>query len=201
MAKNVAKNQKNSQPAAPTETSAPVAQEAVPAETTKAKPAKAAAPPKKTDVDRLCDLYGDLIFDVCESVLWSPLNAQVAFRAILKRLRVLKAANQYEEFERMWVLKVTCDKLREFAKKHGRRLSPSEQIMLDATLAFDSRIRQFDSYFHRLTAEDQLLLLLRDKLKIPDPEIAGAMGYPIGSIKILRQQAFDRLEEWIWDPV
>lgn len=151
-------------------------------------------------VDHVVRLYGDLLFDLCESVLWSPSNAQLAFRAVLKAIRAARPSNAYQEYERAWVLKVACDELRTFARRHGRRLTPAEQVLLDASsLNVGARLKQFDSYFHRLDTEDQLLLLLRDKYGLPYPEIEAAMGAPEGSLKIRRQQALRTLEEWLWD--
>ena len=140
-----------------------------------------------------------MLFDLCASVLWSTSNAQIAFRAVLRALKKQRNANPYIEFERAWVLSVTCKVLKSHAQRHGRKLTPSERILLDANLIIDDRLKQFDSYFHRLNTEDQLLLLLRDKYGIPYPEIATATGYPEGSLKIRRQQALRALEEWLWD--
>ena len=40
-----------------------------------------------TTLDRIFQSYGDLLFDLCESILWSPINVQLAFRAIIKDIR------------------------------------------------------------------------------------------------------------------
>lgn len=140
-----------------------------------------------------------MLFDLCESILWSPTNAQVAFRGILKEIRKRQPADSLGEYERAWVLRVACDQLRSLAHRHGRKLTPSEQIMLDASLNVQARLKQFDSYFHRLGTEDQLLLILRDKYALPYSEIASAMGVPEGSLKVRRQQALRTLEEWLWE--
>jgi DNA-directed RNA polymerase specialized sigma24 family protein len=150
-------------------------------------------------IEHVVQLYGDLLFDLCESILWSPSNAQIAFRSILRQVKSKRGSNLYQTHERTWVLRVACSQLRSYAQRHGRRLTPSEQIMLDASFDMNARLKQFDSYFHRLTTEDQLLLLLRDKYGIPYPEIAAAMETPEGSLKIRRQQALRTLEEWLWD--
>ncbi len=150
-------------------------------------------------LNRIVELYGDMLFDLCASVLWSTSNAQIAFRAVLRALKKSRKANPYVEFERAWVLSVACGVLKTHAHRHGRKLTSSERILLDANLVVDERLKQFDSYFHRLTTEDQLLLLMRDKFGIPYPEIATATGHPEGSLKIRRQQALRALEEWLWD--
>lgn len=149
--------------------------------------------------ERVVQLYGDMLFDLCESILWSPINAQLAFRSILKTLRRRRSGHGYTEFERAWVLQITCEKLIELAARHGRRLSSSEQIQLDSAQNVTLRLKQFDSYFHRLVTEDQLLMLLRDKYGMPYNEIASALGVPESNLKVRRAQALRSLEEWLWN--
>ncbi len=144
--------------------------------------------------------YGDLIFDLCESVLWSPTNAQIAFFQVLKALEKHRSAGAfYEVYERAWVLGLTVERLKRLSARLGRRLSPSEQVMLDASLPVTQRLVKFDSYFHRLMPDDQILLILRDKYGLPYTEISAAIGLPEGSLKIRRQQALATLEVWLWD--
>jgi DNA-directed RNA polymerase specialized sigma24 family protein len=149
--------------------------------------------------ERVVQLYGDMIFDLCESVLWSPVNAQLAFRSILKILRKRRNGHGFTDFERAWVLQIACEKLIELSARHGRKLTSSEQIQLDSAQNVTVRLKQFDSYFHRLVTEDQILLLLRDKYGMPYPEIASALSVPEGSLKMRRAQALRSLEEWLWD--
>jgi RNA polymerase sigma factor (sigma-70 family) len=150
-------------------------------------------------LERLVQLYGDLLFDLCESVLWSPVNAQTAFRAIVKDLKRSAAAHSYVNYERAWVLRTACARLVDLVRRHGRRLSPAEQVMLDSTRGSAERLRQFDSYFHRLVTDEQLVLLLRDKYGLPYAEISAALGIPEGTLKLRRQQALRTLEGWLWE--
>ena len=115
-------------------------------------------------------------------------------RRIHKGLR----SEDFRIFEKPWIIKIVTQELLQFAQRHGRRLSPSEQIMLDAGVPGASRIRQFDSYFHRLSNFDQILLLLKDKYHVADADIATALGVPEGALKVRRQQALRALEDWIW---
>lgn len=150
-------------------------------------------------IDRVVQLYGDMVFDLCESVLWSPTNAQLAFRAILKTIRRRHKGHGFTEYERAWVLQIACEKVLDLSSRHGRKVTSSEQIELDATQALSSRLKQFDFYFHRLVTEDQIILLLRDKYGLPYPEIASALGMPEGTLKIRRAQSLRALEDWLWD--
>lgn len=148
--------------------------------------------------DHFVELYGDLLYDFCESILWSPKTAKVAVRIILKKIHHTKPAHIYHEYERPWVLRIACEELLLLSKKQGRKLSPSEQVMLDANSDISARLKLFDSYFHRLETEEQILLLLRDKYGIPYPEIASTLQATEDSLKNRRQQALHTLEEWIW---
>jgi len=149
-------------------------------------------------VEYFVQSYGDLLFDLCESVLVSPMNAQIAFRSILKKLRAGRRRSNFQAYERSLVLRIACDLLLKFCREYGHHISPEEQIKLDSNSSVKIRFKEFESYFHRLMPEDQLLLLLKDKLAIPYSEISVAMSIPEGSLKIRRQQALRALEEWLW---
>lgn len=152
-----------------------------------------------TSIEYFVQSYGDLLFDLCESILVSPINAQIAFRSILKKIRTGRRLHKFKTYERSWVLRIACDLLLKFCREYGHHISPEEQIKLDSNSSVKTRFKEFDSYFHRLMPEDQILLLLKDKLNIPYSEISVAMSIPEGSLKIRRQQALRALEEWLWN--
>lgn len=162
-------------------------------------PADSVSIPVHGTPERIVQLYGDLLFDLCESVLWSPINAQLAFRSIIKSIRRNRRGHGFTEHERAWVLRIACDKLLDLSARHGRKLTSSEQIQLDSAQNVTLRLKQFDAYFHRLVTEDQILLLLRDKYGLPYGEISAALGLPEANLKIRRAQALRSLEEWLWD--
>jgi DNA-directed RNA polymerase specialized sigma24 family protein len=145
------------------------------------------------------NLYGDMLFDFCESILLSSAEAQYAFRSILKEIRKQTGSDGYHRHERAWVLKVACEKLRSLTVRSQQQLTSSEQVELDAQTDIPSKFQRFDRYFRRLMIEDQILLLFRDKYGLQYPEIASAMTAPEGSLKVRRQQAIRTLEEWLWD--
>jgi DNA-directed RNA polymerase specialized sigma24 family protein len=150
-------------------------------------------------VEYFVQSYGDLLFDLCQSLLASPIHAQVAFKSIIKKMRAERRHQKFHTYERSWILKIACDSLLKFCREGGHHVSPEEQIKLDSNENLKTRFKEFESYFHLLMPEDQLLLLLRDKLKLPFSEISAAMTIPEGSLKIRRQQALRALEEWLWN--
>lgn len=152
-----------------------------------------------TELDRIIQLYGDMLYDLCESVLWSSSGGQIAFRAVAKSIRAHRLPEGTVQGERAWILRAACKEILACAEQWGRRLTPAEQIMLDASLAPENRLSQFDAYFHRLSAQDQILLLLRDKYGLPYGEIAAILGAPEGSIKVRRQHSLRTLEDWLWN--
>jgi DNA-directed RNA polymerase specialized sigma24 family protein len=151
-------------------------------------------------VNGLIKTYGDLLFDLCESLLWSPAYAQLAFRSIIKVLKKKRSIQHFVDHERSWVLRIAFEELRDFSQRHARKVTASEQIEMDSSQTVALRLTQFDRYFHRLGYDEQILLLLRDKYGIPFGEIASAMGTPEASLKLKRQHALRTLEDWLWSP-
>src|SRR4051812_34894037 len=146
----------------------------------KASPTGSAAAPAATGVDLIIERYGDLVYDLCESILWGSSAAQVIIRSIFRELKAEHKFNRYSQHERAWVLHVACERLRNLSHDHARKLSSSDQLKLDATDKASTKLQQFDSYFHRLPVDDQMVLLLRDKYGLPSPEIAAILTVPEG---------------------
>src|SRR4051812_22505043 len=96
----------------------------------KAKSAPAASDPLA--IEPIVERYGDLLYDLCESILWGSTAAQVVLRSIFRELRAERKFNQYARHERAWVLRVACERLRDLARDHARKLTSSEQLQLDA---------------------------------------------------------------------
>jgi DNA-directed RNA polymerase specialized sigma24 family protein len=143
--------------------------------------------------------YGDLIYDLALSVLWSQPGAQAAYPAILRTFRRLGPRERFEKHELAWVLRVTCSRLEQLASRYGRSLSSAERMMLDGALKGEERLRQFDSYFHRLGVPDQILLLLKDKHGIDYDTLASALQTPVATLMLRHQHALRALDEMIWD--
>lgn len=150
-------------------------------------------------MDHFVRSYGDLLFDLCDSLLQNQAHAQIAFRSILKKIRSGKRFQKYNVYERSWVLRIACDKLLQLCRENKKSFSPQEQMQLDAQEKLSTRLKQFPIYFSQLMPEDQLLLLLKDKYGVPFSEISTALGIPEGSLKVRRQQALRTLEEWLWN--
>ncbi|MBU6374970.1 MAG: hypothetical protein KGQ59_03145 [Bdellovibrionales bacterium] len=144
---------------------------------------------------------GDLIYDLYYSVLWNHKGARALYLSLWRKIENdLKSQSEpYQKYSRSWVLQVGIDLLIRSSASLGRALSPSEQVMLDANLNIPARLRQFESYLHKLQISDQILLLLRDKYGLAYSEIAAILRIPEGSLRIKHQQALRSLEEWLWD--
>ena len=144
------------------------------------------------------DTYGDLLFDLCQSLLLNSGHAQLAFRSIIKKLRSSARFNRYVVYERSWILKIGAEQLLSLLKQQSLAVSPEQQIELDAKKQVMGDLESFDFYFSRLRSDSQLLLLLKDKHHLPYADIADALGIPVDSLKLQRQQALRTLEEWLW---
>lgn len=145
--------------------------------------------------------YGDLVYDLFYSVLWNHKGAGTLYLAYWNQMDrdLAHSTETYQRYARPWVLRGAIQMVLEGLTKHGRVLTPSEQVMLDANLNIPARLKQFESYLHKLQPSDQILLLLRDKYGLPYNEISAAMGHSEGALKIKRQQALRAMEEWLWD--
>lgn len=152
-------------------------------------------------IDGVVATYGDLLYDFCQSLLWSPAEAPDAFRAILRALNRKRRTERFQKYERPWILQIAFQELKGMKRRSPRFLTPAEQVMLDSNPDPKARLRFFDSYFHRLPVESQLLLLLKDKYGIPLSEAAAILEIPEGSARLQRLQALRLLESWIWSGV
>jgi RNA polymerase sigma factor (sigma-70 family) len=160
----------------------------------------AATASARNTIDGLVQSHGDLVFDLCESVLSGPAAAQAAFRSVFKELkRQADRSEGYREHERAWVLRACCATLRQLFARHGGQPALAEQAaLLDASAHVSARFKQFERYFRKLRLDEQLVLLMRDKHGLGYSEIAAATGVPEESLKVVRQQALRTLEEWLW---
>ncbi len=145
--------------------------------------------------------YGDLVYDLFYSILWNHKGAGTLYLSFWNEMdrELSRRKEVYERHARSWVLRGAIQFVLTSVGKFGRSLTPSEQVMLDANLNIPARLRQFESYLHKLPHSDQILLLLRDKYGLPYGEISPAMGLTEGALKIKRQQALRAMEEWLWD--
>lgn len=148
--------------------------------------------------EHLVTRYGDLVYDFCHSTLRNTAHAHAAFRQIFREVQKTHVKNAYTAYERAWVLRISSRRLLALLSQRESKQAPAEQIELDSNPNVAARLKNFDFYFHRLESEDQVLLLFRDKYGLPFTEIATALGVPEDSLKIRRQQALRRLEEWVW---
>ena len=159
-----------------------------------------ANPAKRSDewIDGVVSTYGDMLYDLCQTMLWSSADAPDAYRSILRTLSRRRRSERYSRYERPWILQIAFRELRGMKRRSPRLLTPAEQVMLDSNPDPRARLRFFDSYFHRLPIESQCLLILRDKYGIPVSEVAAVLEVPEASARLQRLQALRMLESWIY---
>ena len=152
----------------------------------------------KSSIAHFVKEYGDLLFDLCQSLLRNQTNSEIAFRSIIKAIQSKGRFQRYKIHEQGWVLSIAYEKLKDLYQQQLAHHPVNEGIILSATENSTTRFKNFNSYFHRLLIEDQFILLLKDKFNIPYSDISTAMEIPSGSLKTRRQQALRTLEEWLW---
>lgn len=155
-----------------------------------------------TDFTKMTQTYGDLLFDLCFTLLGSQVPAQLAFSSIMRRarqeLKTELASAPYKKYERPWILRLSTSKLRTFYLQSKVQFSKEEQFALEAPVHSGTRLTLLKAYMKRLSVDDQLLLTLRDKHQISMDELASALGSSVESLHLQRQQALRTLEDWIW---
>ncbi len=156
---------------------------------------------KNQKIAKLVEKYGDLIFDLCESMLGNSALAQLAFRSIIKKIRLELNRSSYEAYERSWVLKLASQQLLALVRRRGEVVEPKRQFEIDSHAENQNQTQKLDFYFRRLRPELQLLLLLKEKHRLPTDEISAALGTPIDTLKLQRGQALKALEEWMWTKI
>jgi len=151
--------------------------------------------------NRLLEVYGDLLFDLCNSMLWDWSNAQVAFKKISESLQNSlqhTSPSHFQQNERAYVLQSSISFLRNFSVDHAKRLDKHEQLSLDSLKPGMDRQKMLSHFFQRLQDDEKLILLLKDKYGLPFSDISSALSLPEGTLKVRRSQSIRSLANWIW---
>lgn len=143
--------------------------------------------------------YAPLLQDLCDSILNNMQSSKQCLDRIQKQLTHIPPRNQYQKFERPYVLSIAVSFIADFLSSEARLRRTSSTSQLESGMTTEEKFENFSYFFHRLSLDDQILLILHDRHSVPLSEIAIALGIPENSIKIRRQQALRTLEEWIWD--
>ena len=151
-----------------------------------------------THINQLIDRYGDMIFDLCQTSLFDPNAIRQAFTHIIRTLKKTLSVNGYTQYEKAWVLRVTCDHLKSVGKNIRNEMSETEHFRSDTSLSPQEKLEAFDTFFLRLPMDQRLAILLHDKYRLELSLISTALGLPEESIKLVRIQGLCSLEEWIW---
>lgn len=141
--------------------------------------------------EQLIKTYEDLIFDICKTILKKSINVNTVFRSILKKIRKTYYKSNYIQYERSWILRIIYKQLLDFYKCYGKRI-------LELNERKQENNDSFEFFFSLLSLEDQLLLLLKNKFKIPFSEISSAFLISEDSIKVKYQLALHTIEERMW---
>jgi hypothetical protein len=146
------------------------------------------------EYDYLIQSYGEIIYSLCIINSKSD-EIKSIFRSILKKLLSKQSIFKNSKMERSIVLKISCLILIE-NKKNNKKVIDYKKLWFDEKKQTEQEIFYF--YFDQLDTEEKIILFLREKYKIQFFEIATALFFPEGTIKIKRQQAFEKLEEYLW---
>ena len=160
-------------------------------------------PPREdlSSIELLQQKFGDLIYDLFCSILWTKNQADTLYLRFWKETEktLHHLSLRYEKNARAWILQSAVDLVIKSHQKQGGKISPSERIALDQSLNVPVRLKNIRLYLRRLSSQDQILLALRDRYGIPYSEVASILRIPEGALRTKHQQALRSLEEWLWD--
>lgn len=144
--------------------------------------------------------YGDLIFDLSDSLLQDPKRTQSACRAILKQVNLQRRLENYIVYERAWILQITCQQLLVHYAQSRSLSSLEDQAQSDSSESAQIRLQSLPLYLSRLKPEEQMVLLLKEKHEISFEDIAMGLSIPPSSLKLKRDQSLRTLECWLSSP-
>lgn len=134
--------------------------------------------------------HGDLLYDLCYSVLNEFEATKSTLHKIFKTLYKENQKYHYNEYAQDWVL---CLAVRELLS-YSKRL-PHEKIEL---LSESTDHAKFDYYFYSLSIHDRILLILRDKFKLSYENISRILLKPAETIELKRVQLIHQLWEQVY---
>jgi len=127
---------------------------------------------KNQKIAKIVEKYGDLIFDLCESMLGNSALAQLAFRSIIKKIRLELNRSSYEAYERSWVLKLASQELLALVRRRGEVVEPKRQFEIDSHAENQNQTQKLDFYFRRL----RMLLVNCKRINNMSREVKKTMG-------------------------
>ncbi len=163
---------------------------------------KKSRPTNPSTSEKPFDRHLELIWDFIYSIVWNQRGARAIFKIETRKISHFRTVRHVQsetpDFQRNWILKQTWEVLSKNYDSHQKKLSASEQVMLDSLFEPELRLKNFESYFHRLNLKEKAVLLFRDKYGFSTSEVASILSISEGSLKLLRQEALSSVEQWIW---
>lgn len=85
--------------------------------------------------------YGDLVYDLFYSILWNHRGAGLLYLSFWNQMdrELARGGANYQRYARAWVLRSAIQVVVAGTAKHGRSLTPAEQVMIDANLDLEAR--------------------------------------------------------------
>jgi RNA polymerase sigma-70 factor, ECF subfamily len=135
---------------------------------------------------------------VARLILRDPDVAKDAVQNALVRawrdLPTLRDPDRFDAWIRRLVVRACLDEARGQRRSRvaATRLDRGVQVVADASSAVADQ-DQLERAFRRLRLEDRAIIVLRHFLDLPVPDIADAMGIPLGTAKARLHRAMDQL--------
>lgn len=144
---------------------------------------------------RLVEADGTAVYRLCYSVLRSHADAEDAaqetFIRAWRELPKLREVAAWQGWLRRIAVRASIDRSRGLRRLREIR-SEMKLVGADPAIASDAR-DEMGRAFGLLTADDRALLALRFYLDLQVPDVAKAMGIPLGTAKSRLHRALERL--------
>lgn len=155
---------------------------------------------RKNVLPHVIQTYGDLLYTTCTTLLWAESLSQTGFRLTLRNIKKSVRHNQFEKYEKLWILRELTSTLRTLARRYDDHLVLTDsEIAGERNLNPDEKLQNLVFYFRKLTIDDQFLILYRDCFEFDFAEISSALEIPQGSLEIRHSQILRMIHEWIWE--
>lgn len=121
------------------------------------------------DMEILLEQHGDLLFDLCHTLISKESDQVQAFRSLTRKIQKRRRKERYERFLRPWLLSIAYTSIKEIAPRTAAEASPEG--------------------INRLSFDDQFLIVATHRHGVPASELALALNRNEKSILFQQERA------------
>jgi len=148
-------------------------------------------PSSGSDVLKKCEI-------VFRLVLRNRTHSDTAIHAFRKKCSPTKKSSfPFDRYRDEWILNTAFELLEYHFRPTGIEDLSS---LIDPSSTFEKRLTQLDDFVQLLSLEEQWIIFTHDRFDLDLSLISVSLRKPLETIKLIRSQALETLERWIWQP-